>query len=83
MEYVEYFKKPFSVKSGFLNDMNVDYLNENTLEDENKINSLSIEIKIILITCHTIVSILIICLLSVFCYDCIHSIDEESSYYSS
>ena len=58
--------------------MNLGYLNNKRLEEGNDIEQLPTEIMIILITCLTTVVILIICLLSVFCYDCIHSMDEES-----
>ena len=63
--------------------MNLGYYTNKTFEDENNVEPLSTEIMIILITCLTTVIILIICLLSVFCYDCIHSMDEESRENSS
>ena len=59
--------------------MDVDYLNKKISEDLGEPASLTKESIIILAVCLTVVILLTICLFSFVCYDCIHTLDKEST----
>ena len=58
--------------------MDVDYLNKKMIQDLDEPASLTNESIIILAVCLAIVILLTICLFSIVCYDCIHTIDAQS-----
>ena len=59
--------------------MDVDYLNKKISEDLGEPASLTKESIIILAVCLTVVILLTICLFSFVCYDCIHTLDKDST----
>ena len=59
--------------------MDVDYLNKKISEELDEPASLTKESIIILALCLAVVIILTICLFSIVCYDCIHTIDKDST----
>ena len=57
--------------------MDVDYLNKKISEELDEPASLTKESIIILAVCLAVVILLTICLFSIICYDCIHTLDKE------